>query len=50
MTRTILSSFPFVIILSSAAPAFAGPGQFEPALRFAAEAGYITPHGVWDGK
>ena len=50
MTRTILSSFLFAIILSSAAPAFADPGQFEPALRFAAEAGHITPHGVWDGK
>jgi hypothetical protein len=50
MTRTILSSFLFAIILASAAPAFAGPGGFENALKVSAEAGSITPHGVWDSK
>lgn len=50
MTRTILSSFLFAIILSSSAPAFAGPGSFENALKTSAEAGTITPHGVWDSK
>jgi hypothetical protein len=50
MARKILSWFLFAIFLSTAAPAVASPGRFENALKVAAEAGSITPHGVWDSK
>jgi hypothetical protein len=47
MTRLILSTIVLATI-ALGAPAFADP--YGNALREAANAGQITPHGVWDGK
>ena len=48
MTRLIMSALFTAAVISTSAPAFAGP--FSDALHEAAQAGQITPHGVWDGK
>jgi hypothetical protein len=49
MNRLILST---LVIAAAAlgAPAFANPSSYGNALREAAAAGQITPHGVWDSK
>lgn len=48
MTRLIMTALLSVAVLATAAPAMAGP--YGDALSEAAEAGHITPHGVWDSK
>ena len=50
MTRLIMSALLTAAVLASGAPAFAAPSDYGNALRAAAQAGHITPHGVWDGK
>ena len=49
MTRSILSTLVTALVALSA-PAFANPSSYGDALREAAAAGQITPHGVWDSK
>jgi len=46
----ILPALLSVALLTLAAPTFAGPPVFGNALQQAAEAGLITPRGVWDSK
>jgi hypothetical protein len=50
MARLIMSALLTTAVLSLGAPAFADPSNSGHALRAAAEAGHITPRGVWDGK
>ena len=50
MTRLIMSALFTAAVISTSAPAFAGPFSDGNALHEAAQAGQITPHGVWDGK
>ena len=50
MARLVIFALVASAIVAMNTPSFAGPARYGEALHDAAEAGQITPRGVWDSK